>query len=91
MRERLGKTERRLEIEQAKKRRARETMGKLQCEVMNRKWKEKWEIDLLEKEERIWEIRTVELEFELAVVKGELRGERAEREELQVRLLTDYR
>lgn len=66
-------------------------MGKLQCEVMNRKWKEKWEIDLLEKEERIWEIRTVELEFELAVVKGELRGERAEREELQVRLLTDYR
>jgi len=77
LRERLGKTERRLEIEQAKKRRARETMGKLQCEVMNRKWKEKWEIDLLEKEERIWEIRTVELEFELAVVKGKKRNERS--------------
>ena len=59
-------------------------IAKLRCELINRRWKEKYEIELLEREERNWEIRTVELEFELAVVKGELSSERLEREELQV-------
>lgn len=82
---RVSALERSLELEQARKRRAKEMIAKLRCELINRRWKEKYEIELLEREERNWEIRTVELEFELAVVKGELSSERLEREELEVR------
>ncbi|GAA5919000.1 hypothetical protein JCM1841_002685 [Sporobolomyces salmonicolor] len=75
--------ERALAFEASKKRRAKELTQKLRCELVNRRWKEKWEVELLEREERAWEIRVVELECELAGVKGELACEKAEREELE--------
>ncbi|GAA5932378.1 uncharacterized protein JCM15063_001205 [Sporobolomyces koalae] len=80
---RVSATERALSIEQAKKRRAKEFVNKLKCELNNRRWKEKYEIGLLEYEERAWEIRLAETECKLAIVKGNLGHERAEREELE--------
>ncbi|GAA5879498.1 hypothetical protein JCM16303_003225 [Sporobolomyces ruberrimus] len=80
---RASKAERALAIEQSKKRRAKEMINKLKCELINRRWKEKYEIELLEKEERNWEMKVVEAECEIAVLKGELGCERAEREELE--------
>ncbi|GAA5912500.1 uncharacterized protein JCM6883_005922 [Sporobolomyces salmoneus] len=80
---RLSTAERNLAVEQSKKKRAKELIGKLKCELINRRWKEKYEIELLEKEERHWEIKVVETECELAILRGELGCERAEREELE--------
>jgi len=80
----MSATDRALAVEQSKKRRAKEMINKLKCELINRRWKEKYEIELLEKEERNWEIKVVETECELAILKGELSCERAEREELEV-------
>ncbi|GAA5967272.1 hypothetical protein JCM21900_002993 [Sporobolomyces salmonicolor] len=80
---RASAAERALALEVSKKRRAKELTQKLRCELVNRRWKEKWEVELLEREERAWEIRVVELECELAGVKGELACEKAEREELE--------
>ncbi|GAA5949165.1 hypothetical protein JCM3765_003313 [Sporobolomyces pararoseus] len=79
----LSRTEQMLAIEQSKKRRAKEMIAKLKCEVINRRLKEKYEIELLEKEERNWEIRVVEVEYQLAIMQGDLSCERAEREELE--------
>lgn len=62
-------------------------IAKLKCEVINRRLKEKYEIELLEKEERNWEIKVVEVEYQLAIMQGDLSCERAEREELEVSLL----
>lgn len=81
---RASAAERALAVEQSKKRRAKELINKLKCELINRRWKEKYEVELLEQEERNWEIKVVESEFELAILRGELACESAEREELQV-------
>ncbi|GAA5834331.1 hypothetical protein JCM3766R1_005186 [Sporobolomyces carnicolor] len=80
---RASAAERALAVEQSKKRRAKELINKLKCELINRRWKEKYEVELLEQEERNWEIKVVESEFELAILRGELACESAEREELQ--------
>jgi chromosome segregation ATPase len=81
---RASTAERALAIEQSKKRRAKEMINKLRCELINRRWKEKYEVELLEQEERNWEIKVVEVECELAILRGELGCERAERGELEV-------
>ncbi|BGP14741.1 hypothetical protein JCM10213v2_002692 [Rhodosporidiobolus nylandii] len=75
--------ERELRVEQAKRRRAKEMQAKMRCELVNRRWKEKWEVELLEREERAWEIKVVELEAELVRERWEKECERAEKEELQ--------
>ncbi|GAA6001949.1 hypothetical protein JCM10207_003007, partial [Rhodosporidiobolus poonsookiae] len=74
---------RQLVQEQSKRRRAKEMQAKLRCELVNRRWKEKWEVELLEREERKWEVRIVELEAELAGVRWERACEVAEKEEAQ--------
>ncbi|GAA6059822.1 hypothetical protein JCM10212_003734 [Sporobolomyces blumeae] len=79
----LESVARALKVEKSKKRRAKEMISKLKCEVINRRWKEKFEVELLEREERAWEIKLVERECELAVVRGEWACEKAEREELE--------
>ncbi|GAA6010967.1 hypothetical protein JCM11491_005886 [Sporobolomyces phaffii] len=80
---RAGTAERSLAVEQSKKRRAREMINKLRCELNNRRWKEKYEIELLEKEERNWEIRVAETDCETAILRGELECVQAERQELE--------
>ncbi|GAA5914866.1 hypothetical protein JCM6882_007825 [Rhodosporidiobolus microsporus] len=80
---RLASLERQLALSEAKRRRGKEMQAKLRCELVNRRWKEKWEVELLEREERRWEVRVVELEAEVAGVKWERECERAERIEAQ--------
>ncbi|GAA5969745.1 hypothetical protein JCM11641_008026 [Rhodosporidiobolus odoratus] len=80
---RVSLLERQLMAESAKRRRAKEMQAKLRCELVNRRWKEKWEIELLEREERRWEIKVVEAEAELTTVRWQMECEKAEREELQ--------
>ncbi|BGP38768.1 hypothetical protein JCM10449v2_002705 [Rhodotorula kratochvilovae] len=80
---RVGALERELAIEKAKRRRAKELQAKLRCELVNRRWKEKLEVELLEREERAWEIKLVDAEAELAGVRYERDMDRAEKDELQ--------
>jgi hypothetical protein len=77
--------ERSLGQEQAKRRRGKELQAKLRCELVNRRWKEKWEVELLEREERRWETRVVEVEAEMVGLRYERDCETAEKVELQVR------
>lgn len=83
---RVQQLERELATESSKRRRAKEMQSKLRCELVNRRWKEKWEVELLEREERRWEIRVVELEAEVAEERYRKEMEKAEKAELQVRL-----
>ncbi|GEM06672.1 hypothetical protein Rt10032_c02g0689 [Rhodotorula toruloides] len=80
---RVSLLERQLALESSKRRRAKEMQHKLRCELVNRRWKEKWEVELLEREERRWEVRCVELEAEAARGWYEREMERLEREELR--------
>ncbi|BGP30891.1 hypothetical protein JCM10296v2_002651 [Rhodotorula toruloides] len=80
---RVSLLERQLALESSKRRRAKEMQHKLRCELVNRRWKEKWEVELLEREERRWEVRCVELEQEAARERYEREMERLEREELR--------
>ncbi|BGO90411.1 hypothetical protein NBRC10512_004104 [Rhodotorula toruloides] len=80
---RVALLERQLAIESSKRRRAKEMQHKLRCELVNRRWKEKWEVELLEREERRWEVKCVELEHEAARERYEREMEKLEREELQ--------
>lgn len=77
--------ERTLAQEQARRRRGKEMQAKLRCELVNRRWKEKWEVELLEREERRWETRVVEVEAEATGLRWERDCETAEKVELQVR------
>ncbi|GAA5861331.1 hypothetical protein JCM8547_006093 [Rhodosporidiobolus lusitaniae] len=82
----ISTLERTLASESSKKRRAKEMQAKMRCELVNRRWKEKWEVELLEREERKWEIKVVKTEAELGRVRYELECEKTEREEVQTTL-----
>lgn len=82
--DKLAILERALALESSKRRRGKELQSKLRCELVNRRWKEKWEVELLEREERQLEMRIVELEAKLGLEEYEREMERLERTEAEV-------
>lgn len=81
---RLADLERSFALETSKRKRGKELQSKLRCELVNRRWKEKWEVELLEREERQLEIRIVELEARLVLEEYEREMEKLERAEAEV-------
>ncbi|BGP54529.1 hypothetical protein JCM8202v2_002114 [Rhodotorula sphaerocarpa] len=89
--DKLAILERALALESSKRRRGKELQSKLRCELVNRRWKEKWEVELLEREERQLEMRIVELEAKLVLEEYEREMERLERTEAEVSALAASR
>lgn len=82
--DRIAELERALALESAKRRRGKELQSKLRCELVNRRWKEKWEVELLERVERELEIKIVQLEAQVVLDEYEREMERLERAEAEV-------
>lgn len=82
--DRIAELERALALESSKRRRGKELQSKLRCELVNRRWKEKWEVELLERVERELEIKIVQLEAQVVLDEYEREMERLERAEAEV-------
>ncbi|GAA5975623.1 hypothetical protein JCM10908_005222 [Rhodotorula pacifica] len=89
--ERISELERTLALETSKRRRGKELQSKLRCELVNRRWKEKWEVELLERVERELEIRIVQLEAKVVLDEYEREMERLERVEAEENLAVQTR
>lgn len=78
------------EKESAKKQRYKDMNEKLRCELENRRLKEKWDLAIMDVEDRKEAARTVGLEFDLAMAKLKSVLELVERQELEVRLSATF-
>ncbi|GAA5867182.1 hypothetical protein JCM3774_002361 [Rhodotorula dairenensis] len=88
---RVAELERALALESSKRRRGKELQSKLRCELVNRRWKEKWEVELLERVERELEIKLVQLEAQVVLADYEREMERLERAEVEENLAVQTR
>lgn len=89
--DRIAELERALALESSKRRRGKELQSKLRCELVNRRWKEKWEVELLERVERELEIKIVQLEAQVVLDEYEREMERLERAEAEENLALQTR
>lgn len=82
--ERAQAAERALELEKSKKKRYKDLGAKLRCELLNRKWKEKWELCIMDGADRDRDANEVKLEAEIAMLRLQLGIARLDKEELEV-------
>lgn len=73
-----------LQTEKDKKKRYKDLGAKLRCELLNRKWKEKWELCMIDAADRDKEVNEIKLEAEVAELRFQLGLARLDAEELEV-------
>jgi hypothetical protein len=83
--ERAERAEVAFEGEKSKKKRYKDLGAKLRCELLNRKWKEKWELCVMDATDRERDAREVALEVEIASLRMEVGVAKLDQEDLQVR------
>lgn len=82
--ERAQSAELALEVEKGKKKRYKDLGAKLRCELLNRKWKEKWELCMMDMADRDRDANEVRLEAEIAMLRLQAGLARLDKEELEV-------